>query len=457
MEYERFFAELTPRLEMARDLECELDRKLAHRFSVLDYLRDNELGLSRIIADLLNPKARHGQGPLFLQTLLSLEGLKNAQDWTDLGRRQISVVTERRIPGDRRIDISVHIDSTDEEPYCLAIENKPYAVDQESQVKDYLEYLGEKYDERFLLIYLSPTGAGPSEKSIHKTKLDEWKDRFAIMPYHEGPVEQADKFDAFRIPHSLADWFGKCRRNCEVDRLRWFLHDAQVFCQRTFGERIMTTDSETKAVRDVLLSNPENLAIARTVYESWPAIKEEICKKFLERLCRCVERKAREKMPQFADDIRVGWKYRGERRCVNCLWLYLASWTPYKVEKVEQSDSDRRTAIRLEADGKGPNGWCYGVSSPVSVEKMTDRDTERRLRLDAELKKELGYSRDDRFWPWWNWVDQRYKDWDYLIADLHVERTKEAGDEVMKYFVDALVTIAVKATPIINKIEGADA
>ena len=56
MEYERFFAELVPRLDSARVLERELDRKLAHRFNVLDYLRDDELGLSRIIADLLNPR-----------------------------------------------------------------------------------------------------------------------------------------------------------------------------------------------------------------------------------------------------------------------------------------------------------------------------------------------------------------------------------------------------------------
>ena len=51
--------------EMARDLERKLGRKLAPRFNNLDYLRDDELGLSRIIADLLNPKASHGQGVLF--------------------------------------------------------------------------------------------------------------------------------------------------------------------------------------------------------------------------------------------------------------------------------------------------------------------------------------------------------------------------------------------------------
>ena len=129
MERQRFFAELAPRLDTARTLERELDRNLARRFNVLDYLRTDELGLSRIIAD-------------------------------------------------RRIDISVQIGEGDGR-YCLAIENKPYAGDQVNQVRDYLEYLGKEYCARFLLIYLSPTGEGPSESSIHKTELEErWKDRF---------------------------------------------------------------------------------------------------------------------------------------------------------------------------------------------------------------------------------------------------------------------------------------
>ena len=62
MEYARFFAELTPQLEGARVLAAERDRELAPRFNVFDYVRDDELGLSRIIADLLNPNAKHGQG-----------------------------------------------------------------------------------------------------------------------------------------------------------------------------------------------------------------------------------------------------------------------------------------------------------------------------------------------------------------------------------------------------------
>lgn len=51
-ECRRFFAELVPRLDTARTLERELDRNLARRFNCFDYLGTDELGLSRVIADL---------------------------------------------------------------------------------------------------------------------------------------------------------------------------------------------------------------------------------------------------------------------------------------------------------------------------------------------------------------------------------------------------------------------
>ena len=438
-----FFAELAPRLETARDLERELDRKLAHRFNVLDYLRKDELGLSRIIADLLNPKKSHGQGPLFLQTLLGLERLKKARDWPDLDRSQISVVVERRITSVRRIDISVHIDGTDGQTHCLAIENKPYADDQENQVKDYLEYLGEKYDERFLLIYISPTGEGPSEWSIRRTDLDKWKDRFAIMPYRGGQEDQSDEF-------SLANWLGECRKNCEVDRLRWFLRDAEIFCQRTFGGQTMTTNNERKATFDFVLSNPSNLKTALAVSESWPDVRDHVCEKFLKRLCHRIEKCLKENatLREFADDMQVGHTYKGGHgQSRICLY-----WDCGARYEVEQSDSDQRTSIRLESGAKGPNGWYIGVLSPMSVDEMANGDKERRQRLVIELKNKLDRGKKDSWWPWWEGVDEDKSNWNSLVPDLHQE-CEEQGGEITRYFVDKFTEIAEKAIPVINDIE----
>lgn len=451
IEYRRFFSELTPRLVTARALEHELDRELARRFNILDYLRDDELGLSRIIADLLNPKASHGQGALFLRTFLA--GLKVPPHWLDLDKSGITVEVERRITADRRIDVAVQIVVGDA-AHCLAIENKPYAGDQENQVKDYLEYLKEKYVDRFLLIYLSPTGEGPSEWSIPKTELakEEWKDRFAIMPYHQGQADQADGFEAFRIPYSLAEWLGECRKNCEVDRLRWFLRDAETFCQRTFGGQAMTTDSETKAVRDFLLSepfNPENLKTAKAVHDSWSDVRNEVCERFLKQLCSRIETAVKEKLKGSASDIEVVNDYNGESRYSCAVWLCRKCWTLYSGG---QSHSAGRTSIGLQTQAAGPNGWIIGVCSPMPKGDMAEEDKKRRDLLDKKLEDKLGRDKNTPMWPWWSWVDEDKRNWNSLVLDLHQE-CKEEGGEITKYFVDRFTEIAEEAIPIINDIE----
>ena len=67
-EYERFldgpYTAVCRRPDIA---ERRRDRHLAHRFNVFRYLSQDELGLSRIIADLLDPTAEHGQGASFLE------------------------------------------------------------------------------------------------------------------------------------------------------------------------------------------------------------------------------------------------------------------------------------------------------------------------------------------------------------------------------------------------------
>ncbi len=453
MEYQRFFAELAPRLVTARALECELDRNLARRFNVLDYLRDDELGLSRIIADLFNPKANHGQGALFLRTFLaSLDRSKEGHHWPNLDETPITVEVERVITADRRIDVSVQIGGGDA-AHCLAIENKPYAGDQENQVKDYLKFLKEKYVDRFLLIYLSPTGEGPSEGSIRKTELDEnWKGRFAIMPCHRGEEEHADGFEAFRMPYSLADWLGECRKSCEVDRLRWFLRDAETFCHRTFGGQVMTTHCETEVVRDFLLSepfNPENLKTAKAVHDSWSAVRNEVCERFLKQLCSRLETAVKEKLK---DDIEVDCDYNGESRYSCAVWLHRKCWTPYSGGK---SDSAGRTSIGLQAHGIGPNKWRIGICSPMPKGNMAKEEEKRRECLDEQLKDKLGLTKNDTWWPCWDWVDEKKGDWDSLIPDLHQE-CEAKGGKFTDYFVDRFTEIAVKAIPIIDEIEGPD-
>ncbi len=362
-----FFAQLSPRLQSARALERELDRHLARRFNVFDYLSTDEVALSKMIADLLDPEARHGQGTRFLRTLLDELTEIDGRPDPDAGLVQaIHVVTERVIADGRRLDVSVEIPGTDG-PYCLAIENKPYADDQRNQVRDYLRFLQRKYPDRFLLIYLSPTGQGPSSWSLPRGELRKWTGRLAVMGYWSGPEQHAagDRYDDFRVGLSLAAWFSACRRRCEPDRLRWFLSEAEVFCKRRFGGHSMATDSETRTIKEFLFTNPEHLVTAQSVSDAWLKVKEVLCRGFLEDLCKELARRARKELPDIASDLRVGCRYGGEKYQSNYLWLHRASWKPWEGHHKKEPPGEGCTAVVLQSGWTaGPNNWEWGVRHP---------------------------------------------------------------------------------------------
>lgn len=457
----KLFAELSPRLEAARALERELDRHLARRFNVFHYLNTMEVGMSRIIADLLNPEARHGQGTLFLRTLLDeLSEIRGRPDLDADFTRRISVATERVITNSRRLDISVEIPGSDG-AFCLAIENKPYADDQPNQVRDYLWFLQREYAGRFLLIYLSPMGQGPSEQSLPRGELKKWEGRLAIMGYQgetDGidPEESAaeDRFDGFRVGLSLATWLSACRRRCEPDRLRWFLSEAEIFCRHRFGGHSMATDSETRTIKDYLFANPEHLETAQSVWDVWLDVKAVVCGGFLEHLRTAVNRRVRADLPGIAPDLRVERKYGGEKSVSNFLWLHRASWPPWESHHEKHPPYTGCTTIALQSGWtSGPNAWRWGVFHPLDKSNLTETDQERRARLEEKLRSEFDGVRSDGWWLYKRAVDDEMANWNSLLPDLCRE-WKAKGGPITDYYVDGMMRIATKAIPIIDEVEG---
>ncbi len=465
------FCILAPRLASARQLGRELDQHLARRFNVFDYLANDELGLSRIIADLLNPAASHGQDTLFLGEFLNL--LRECSTLQPPGMRdqaRVRVALEHTIENQRRIDILVEI-SGREPLWALAIENKPYAGDQKHQARDYLRHLRKEYKRNFLLIYLSPTGEGPSEHSIKRSKLRKhWRDNFAILPYHQHPVDaepddsgaepdspgnESDSSGAepedtgmHRLSFSLADWLQACRRHCEVERLRWFLGDAIQFCRTTFGGHAMTSKHESKTIRDFLFEHPEHFETALAVHDSWAAIRDEICKTFLERLAERIKADAR--LVDFADDLQVGCQYGGIPKFSNKLWLYRNQWRSYKNGTKSRG---QRTAIYLESQGYGPNNWYMGVCSPLSKSNMENADRERREKIEKEMSEKFGSSKKSSWWSHWSYLNAKARNWNSIVRNLHSESKADQPGEITRHIVDEIVELAAAAIPIIDKFD----
>ena len=459
MEYERFFAELTPRLDAARSMERDLDRKLAHRFNVFDFLRKNseqervpELRLSRIIAHLLDPRQTHGQDTLFLRAFLKAAGLNGYRDWPEVDGAGlfVKVKCEHSTPAGRSIDILVRIESeAGGEAYGLAFENKPYADDEENQVQDYLEYLREEFGDRFLFVYLSSNGAGPSEASLPIKELVKWKGRLAIMPYCWDGPRRADDFDGLRVGTSLADWLGECRKNCEAERLRCFLEEFKAICREIGGQSAMS-DGEREAAVQFMLANPDNLKTAQAVYDSWSDILDRIGPTFLESLRVRIKAtlNERETLKPFVHDMRVVCQYDA-RAYKSHLSMYRLSWTQYRVE----TEIDR-TCIQLNNAGKGPCGWYIGVCAPMDRKEMEPEDNERQKSLENRLNdafRESGGKSTD-WWPWYSYVNADKRDWRQLVPNLYRESQGQGG-ELMTHFVEKFVEVTEKALPVIDGIE----
>ena len=426
--------ELAPRLEAARTIDRELDRHLAHRFNVFKYLRTDELGLSRVIADLLDPTHEHGQGTTFLKAMLDAFSQTRGR----FSRLQSTLTPPRteRATDTGRIDITVDIPDGNRS-FCLAFENKPYAPQKAGQVSAYLRYLAKRYERRFLLVYLPPSGKGPSRRDGSETDCELWEKHFVVMPY-EGE-------------NSLADWFATCRKRCKAERVRMFLREAELFCGRVSGESMMTADRATKTAKKYLLENSRHLRTALAVHDAWFLVRDEVCNGFLEHLRDVVEDRLRRK--SLGTDCRVGCHYGGDKRYSNFLWIFRDAWKKY--EDPDQYHPDGRTTIRLETQARGPNGWILGVCSPKPRSEMTDSEVKRRDKLDCKLRQRgLRLACESDQWPQYE-RPESYVDWNPHVPDLH-EEFNQGGGDITNYFADKLLKIADKAICAINAAQEHD-
>lgn len=148
------------------------------RDNLFTALRLSELRLSRFFAYLLDPKAGHDQGSLFLNAFFDqLKGKKSLSFSTDcphieLNQDNVNIETEVSIKDRRRIDILIEDDH-----WIIGLENKPYAYDQKDQLKDYsngIKKKAKKGNKNWIVVYLSdqePCKESIPQQSEHRNKI----------------------------------------------------------------------------------------------------------------------------------------------------------------------------------------------------------------------------------------------------------------------------------------------
>ncbi len=184
------FTKLKDVLNNHKEETIQKRKEITPNFNLIQLISPKELQLSKIIAEFLNPNGSHEQGSLFLDEFLNLFYKRK------LPKKNITVKTELSKNVNGQIDIVIDFDNK----FGIAIENKPFAEDQNLQIIRYIEYLKTQYSENYLMIYLSSLGQKPTEKSLPKKAYD---NHFLILSYKD-----------------IGNWLLKCCKETEKNAKR---------------------------------------------------------------------------------------------------------------------------------------------------------------------------------------------------------------------------------------------
>ena len=150
-----FLDAMAPLLKAAERSEAMLRRRLGTAFRIAEYaVRGYEVPLNRIIADLLDPRGPHGQGPTFLKLFLARLvpdlTINDSKQWSVVPNHRI-VVTSQKTRRDRYVDIALFEGAS---AAAIYIESKPWALEGFEQLRDYAVDLLDRSDEQKRLLFL---------------------------------------------------------------------------------------------------------------------------------------------------------------------------------------------------------------------------------------------------------------------------------------------------------------
>lgn len=347
--------------------------RLAPDFNIFDYLRTDEMGLSRCIASLLNPTGTHGQGSVFLESFLNcldheLPESRNT-NWATTSMDGCQVSLEEQANGLRRIDVYLRFKNGE----IIGIENKPWAGDQENQLKDYAEFIEKKADEKnWLLIYLCNDES--SIYSIAKEKREELEEdgRYVWLKYSK-----------------IIEWLELCATKAKAQVVRTFIEELSKFIRiKINGDLDM---SEEKEMKSIILESTKNLESAFHISKSLKSVKEKLLK-------------------DFHDDLKERLNANGFK----LVWDESMSkgWKSYSGFGVK-FNNEQNLYLRFEFLS-GLHDLYWGVRRESDT---TKKDATLWNEISVLMNK-FGSGGKSDWWPWWSWIDKNplfgseFRHWD---------------------------------------------
>lgn len=229
-EINAFFEPLVREYRAYRKMERRFNEETAARFNLVGIWQPSETQVSRILAALLDPNGPHGQGGVYLKEFVRTirdharrgeavgeaaygQGLLDEEAlWFD----RAAVRTEETIIGARRIDIYMEVPRGGGKRILIGIENKPWAGEQDAQIRDYVKGLRDRCKQIGglgpVLLYLTADGRRPTT----------WSER------------DADHVLCVSYPGFLKKWIEESMAITRPDKLRNFLRDFSFWIDENF-------------------------------------------------------------------------------------------------------------------------------------------------------------------------------------------------------------------------------
>lgn len=243
-------------------------RQLSPSFNTFDYINTNEVGLSSILAALLDPKGSHAQQESFLKLFVEhcLPTIHRDDKWQVLldNINKTNVVLEEvtsKSNSLRRMDIYLEC-QVGNDSYGICIENKPYASDQYNQLIDYHKELERRGHTNRHIIYLNEHNDTPSEYSVDTKTLESW-----IISNQYSHLRFSD----------LIGWLKACQVECQNHSVSEFIAQLIKFIQKQFmGIEDMNEDN---AILEIIKKNAATIDASIKVSNTVNRMKKELIAK----------------------------------------------------------------------------------------------------------------------------------------------------------------------------------
>lgn len=381
MKIEKIFNELRTEFKKYEIGLLENKKQIAPDFNAFEILYALELPLSKMIGEFLNPKGSHEQGQIFLNLFID-KFLKNNLRLKK--SKNISLKLEH-VTENGRIDILIDFDNK----FGIAIENKPYADDQNRQIIRYCDYLSSVYgNNNFSMIYLSADGSEPTEKSLTKNEREQLGKQFVIISYPQ-----------------LRTWYLDCAeitKKTNSERLTVIINEFAEYINRIFcGTNSLKDNMIGETIKKNIIDAYElNLLWNKNKFDYENLWKKSINKLINKELPKLVFEKLI--LDKIIDD---NWKYVEGKFDIDKMHL-----EGFKIKKKNWKYFEYGVISDRFKTEKGTRNFFPVIISKIAVDNQ-NFNIEICQKTETELET-IPLRKPPAIW-YSNFPDKKFKTWDY--------------------------------------------